>query len=304
MAVASIASSEAAPRWAQLCRAEMDKLDASEIGVVECGETLLEIMGDADLVYTMNIHPRQVGFDTSNRKIMAADIPDLMNDIFEVGWVWSECAHAVCAEEAPGSTAVEKYNKEAAEGSTILAPIECDSIKFGSLACSHNNAGLRAINARMPCDTPKMSEDGKYDPEKIARQKPKFGLALSQGLKWTVIRWPIRLHVPRALDIVQKARNTCGNIQRKIDAIEVMEEMHTTAAKMQKEGKEPDWPFIKRAALRTKPPCAPVISEMVVLLAMKSGGADGGFFKEFASFYRAFIKSHLRELPGSILGSR
>ena len=85
-----------------------------------------------------------------------------------------------------------------------IGQVEVDSIKFGSLACSHNNAGLRAINARMPCSNPKMSEDGAYSPEKIARQKPAFGLALEQGLKWTVVRWLVRKHVPRILDIIKQ----------------------------------------------------------------------------------------------------
>ena len=143
-----------------------------------------------------------------------------------------------------------------------------------------------------------------YSPEKIARMKPAFGLALEQGLKWTVIRWPVRKHMPRILDIIQKARNTGGNIQRKIDFIEIMEEMHNMAVTTQQStGNEPDWQSIRRTVLRTKPPCSHLLSDMAVLLSMKSGGAGGAFFKEFAAFHRMFIKSHLREIPGNILSA-
>ena len=123
--LASCSDSQPAPTfpWMIPAGAEMQRHDDGMCGVVECSESLLKMLGEADLTYIMSIHSRQVGFDVYNRAVMTAEIPGLMTDIFEVGFSWRECAHAICAEEEPGSNTLEAHNKEVVKDSTILAPV-------------------------------------------------------------------------------------------------------------------------------------------------------------------------------------
>ena len=106
------------------------------------------------------------GFDPHNRDVIEEEVAAIPTDIIHVGWSEKEVAHAICCEDVPGEWTVERYTVKVCTDSTILAPVEPETIRFGSLWCSHDNGGLRAIKARMPCTDPLLSRDGRYCTEK------------------------------------------------------------------------------------------------------------------------------------------
>ena len=126
----------------------------------------------------------------------------LASDIAAAGWSWNFRGHAVCIEAEPGSKALEVFNQRFAEGAG-LAPVEPDSIRFGSLSCGHTNMGLRAIAASVLSECPLLSEDGKLSLSKLSRFDKEYAKAVTQGLHWKVSRWTVRRDYPEALDIIQ-----------------------------------------------------------------------------------------------------
>jgi len=128
------------------------------------------------LVYEMVVNPRQVGVDSCNRdpaRRNAEEVSLLMEYIAFMDWSWELCAHAQCLEILPGDTEVEEFNRRLAAG-VNLAPVEPNSILFGSLACGHTNLRLRAIQARIAAEQSLLSRDGEFCVEKLRKRTPKW----------------------------------------------------------------------------------------------------------------------------------
>ena len=209
----------------------------------------------------------------------------------------------MCVEFVPGDKSVERFNRMISTG-VGLAPVEEDSIHFGSLSCGHTNYGLRCIAAAGPSSCPLLSQDGVMSLVKLEKRDPEFAKAVSSGLHWKVLRASVRGMYPRALPILQGARNVSGHVQRKIHEVQGLQQLHTMAALAQRQGQEPDWVAIKRAVLRSRPPFADSIDAMISFLATRSGGVEGVFLKYFQAFHRQFVNPSVRSaVPGALYGA-
>ena len=181
------------------------KVDADSIGIVQAADLLEQAFRDGNLLYEMVIHPRQVGFDPVNRDGEGGNAQEVLllaSDIAFVGWSWSETSHAICCEALPGDKTVEEFNKKLCADSG-LAPVEEDSIRFGSLSCGHTNMALRAIAAGVPSECPLLSENKVLSLSKLEARDSQYATAVRQGLRWRVIRAEVRSRWPRALQIIQ-----------------------------------------------------------------------------------------------------
>lgn len=147
----------------------------------------------------------KVGFDPANRNGCGGSAKDallLASDIARAGFSPAETSHATCVEVLPGSNDVELFNQRLCSGSG-LPEVEKDSIKYGSLACGHTNMTLRAIAAGSPSECPILSDNGKMNLDRLRARDPAYATAVEQGLKWKVLKFPVRRDFPRALDIIQ-----------------------------------------------------------------------------------------------------
>jgi len=111
-------------------------------------------------------------------------------------WAWKQVAHACCAEDLPSEWGVEAHNKQIVDGSNVLAPVEEHTVKYGSLSCPHNNQSMRAIHAGMPCGDEKLSVGGRHSLERMKVTCPLHHDAVTKGMEWRVIKWPVRKHRP------------------------------------------------------------------------------------------------------------
>jgi len=103
-------------------------------------EATFEKMG---LMYRMQIAPRQVGWDSLNRHGEGGSpsaVFTLLERIAATGWSWDKCAHATCIEAAPGDLSLHAFNERLCRD-TGLAPVEPNTLKFGSLSAGHTNMG-------------------------------------------------------------------------------------------------------------------------------------------------------------------
>ena len=176
-----------------------------ELGLVKASSLIEERLHEEGLTYRSQINPRMVGLDPCNRDGIGASVQEILplaHSIAFAGFNWNLCSHAVCVEVSPHNSDVEDFNvKLAASGH--LAPVVPNSIKFGSLACGHNNMGLRAIAASMPTDSVLLGRNGKCDLEHLRQRDPECGAAVDNGLKWLVLRADVRTKYPEVLPIIQ-----------------------------------------------------------------------------------------------------
>ena len=179
--------------------------DANRLGLVQAADELERLFFSVDLMYRMRIHHRQVAWDPINRDGEGGnplEVLLLASDIAYVGWSWNECAHATCCEVPVGDKTIETFNQRLCAGSG-LAPVEEDSIQFGSLSCGHTNQALRAIAAEVPSDCPLLSRDGRMSLAKLSERDKHYAEAVQLGLPWKVVRRFVREKFPRALEILQ-----------------------------------------------------------------------------------------------------
>jgi hypothetical protein len=284
----------------------MKRYEANCLGIVKAADLLEDAFKSKGLMYEMSINPRQVGFDPSNRDAVGGNVQEvhlLASDIAFVGFSWSECSHALCCEVMPGDDSVERFNSMISHG-VDLAPVLANSIMFGSLSCGHTNYGLRALAAGVPSACPLLSEDGKMSLSKLEKMDPDYAKAVKNGLNWRVLRSSVRVLYPDTLSVLQGARNVSGHVQRKINEVQGLQQLHSLAAAAQARGLEPDWQAIKRAVLRSRPPFADSMDEMVAFLATRSGGIDGQFLKFFLGFHRSFVNPSVRaSVPATLYGA-
>ena len=152
--------------WLPLVDKCLEEYSKEALGIQAAADQMESALRATGFMYDMDIDCRQVGFDPHNRDCIEEEVSAIPADIIHIGWSEKEAAHAICCEDVPGEWTVEEHNVKVCRDSTVLAPVEPKSIRFGSLSCSHNNGGLRAIKARMPSTEPRLSLDGRYSVEK------------------------------------------------------------------------------------------------------------------------------------------
>ena len=230
--------------------------DQEKIGDASAAETMINAFVPLDLVYTLQIDPKMVGVDSSNRQHTGAqvnEVPELVSDIAEIGWN-DRVPDPVCIE-AEDDGATEDLNVALVKDVSFLAPVRRGDIRFGSLSAGHTNLGLRAIQASATCEVEKLSTNGKYDINKIGSRDPQFAERARHGLTWRVLRKEVRDKYPRALDIISRGKNATNTVGRAAGDSEVLSQMHALASAAQAQNDAPDWARIARIVIRSRPLC-------------------------------------------------
>ena len=283
------------------------KVAEGTLGVVQAADVILTALREKDLTYKMKIHCRQVGFDPSNRDNTggnANEIHLLGSDIAYVGWSWKQCAHALVIESTPGDKTLETFNHNLTTSATVpLAPVVADTIHFGSLTCGPTNQVLRCVDAQVSSDCPLLGESGRMSKEHIRKRDTEMAKAVDEGLLWEVLKHQVRHMYPEVLGTLQAAGNVAGHVQRKVHEVAGLLQMHQLWAADQSGGHVADWGRIKRMVLRTKPPFADDLDDLIAFLSTMSGGVDGEYLKPLAAFHNMFVSSSLRAMPGYVFAA-
>ena len=262
--------------------------------------------------------PRVVGVDPTNRDgvgVTAENVIALGRDILFVGWSWAEVAKAVCIEAAPGSCVIEDFNKALTANNAALAPVEEDTIRFGSVSCSHTNAFLRCLRAGRVSTMGTELGAGTDASETLTLtavrdRDPEFAKAAEDGIRWTVLSHKVRELFPAFLGLLQSARNATGQVAKPEHEVQVMCRILTVAAATQRASAVsdsltasatscgPDWSVVKRAVLRSRPPCAFDFDDLKAFVVACAGGMEGMLLQDLMVFHRRCVKSDDRIIRG------
>ena len=274
-------------------------------GLVAGADKIDEIAIDRGLCRVMKIDPRVMGVDIGNRGgegVNTLEVALLASDIVEDGWSWGMVSHATCIEERPGASVLQEFNEKLVAG-TDLAPVEPDSIKYGSLSCGHTNCILRAMAASMPATTPHVTENGCYNMARIGSRDEGLAQAVTNGLTWKVYSWRMRVWYPSVPDLLQTARNMASTTLRKQSEIQGLLRLHnhSVLTKGLVASGIPAWHIVKASIMKTRPSFADKLEAMIAFVATKSGGDGGEYLQYLSRWHSNFVKSSQRGgVPGSL----
>ena len=92
---------------------------------------------------------------------------DLISEIVHFGFSLPKMADALMEQERPGGHDIEKHNKDMAIDNPLMAPVEDNSIEYGSLAAGHTYQGFRAFIAELEHPDDLVTVNGKLSLEKL-----------------------------------------------------------------------------------------------------------------------------------------
>ena len=135
---------------------------------------------------------------------------------------------------------------------------------------------------------------------KLAQRDPAFADVVATGLSWKVLRWEVRHLYPQALRLIQQARNIASTMNRSETEAQGLLNLHTMLAAAQRSGSAIPWQVIKKRVLRSRPPFAASLDEMIVFVVARSGGVDGKFLQNIAAFFRNHVDSTRTSIPAPV----
>lgn len=267
----------------------------------------LALLEKQEWAWRCRLRPRQVGVDPTNRDgygVNYEDVHGLGRDIANIGWSWDETSKAVCIEEAPTSLLIQEFNVALAQ-TDRLAPVQPDSIRFGSVSCSHTNMFLRCMAAGVASDDEVLSDDGRLSLAKLKHRDAAFADAVENGLHWLVLSHRLRANFPELLSLIQSARNAAGQVARREHEVQVLLRLHHLAlseAKTSVNGQIP-WERVRARVMASRPPCADELEDLSLFVAACGGGASATYLKDLDAFHKAHVNSELRSVKGSFFAA-
>ena len=278
---------------------------AGAIGLVAAADKIDEIAMASGLCSVMKINPRLVGVDITNRGgqgVSVLEVALLAGEIVQDGWSWQMTSHATCIEERPGAGVIQDFNEKLVAG-TDLAPVQPDSIRYGSLSCGHTNQILRAMGASQPATIPHATEHGRYCMGRIRSRDANLAEAVGTGLQWKVYSWRARVWYPTLPDLLGSARGMAASTLRKQGEMEGLLKLHTSSVSTQGLAADgaPAWHIAKADLMKTRPPFADKVDAMIGFVATKSGGAEGEHLRYLNRWHNNFVKPSQRAgVPGAL----
>ena len=300
LAMATESGELAAPFLAEvdpLVKALFEKLDKDEMGLTGIAGDLEELFMQRGLAYKKRLHPSRLGVDPDNRSrvgVMVKEVHALAEDIVTAGFSWTEVKKPTCREIHPQDTSVISANAGMSKSCEALPPTD-DNMGFCTITCGHTNMTLRSFLAGVPSSSRRLSRQGRLSLDILDARDKKYAEACRKGLEWCVLRWQVKQHWPRALEIIMQARNL--KIQREESEVEGLLAIHDMCIKYQDDGMPIDWVAIKRVLHKRMPPYAHMLDPMMALVSTFSVGKQGPYLKQYAAHFSQFVTRSLRELP-------
>ena len=279
------------------------QFDNEQIGLVQLMDKIEDALATLFLSRRMTIPNLRVAPDPENRGsegVNPLEVTLLAADICEVGFSWVACKHATCIEEAPDSTRIEDFAIGLCSGCDELAPVVPGTIRFGSLSCTHTVMVLRAIQAKAASKHPHMSDGTNYSVDALAQRDPDFAKAVLNGLPWLVYSWKVRELYPRVPDLAQQAKNVGATLNRKESEMQTLLRLHKMSSVHTNPNEDVPWATIKKAIVRSRPPCQGKLGGMVSFVIGRSGGPDGEHLRFLSVFHRNYVASTHSGVPMSL----
>ena len=280
--------------------------EAKAVGTfVSSWDKLQDLLLEAQLARKSRMPPDFVGVHKMNRSnfgLSGADVHAHGDEILQSGFSWRRASDATAVEIDPTDKDAKSFNEKLANLSGGLIPA-LRQLKLLSIGSSHTNAFLRALNARCRTNVDRLkNENGLLDPDFWCMRQPQLKDALEGGLMWFVIHRDVPKVWPDLIDCVQRALNTQAVGGQ--SEVEVMLSMHSIMQSNIRDGKDPDWNQITKAAGFSMPACTPYIHVLADFVQHHAG--NGELLEELSLFQKTIEgnKARSKRILGSLFLSR
>ena len=272
--------------------------------IVATIDVVLKKLEEDGLAYRLSIPPKLVGVHPCNRDghgISATEVHSLGSDIVGMGWSWKACAQAVCIEDDPQSTIATYTAHMVSVSNGGLGRADQLQVQFGSLACGHTNRFLCAVLDAVPCELENLSVDNRMSSSKIVANDPGLQDALTNGLKWLILKAIVGVLYPTLPDLVQRAMQATGLAQRAENEVQLLQRIQGAAKTMLARDKTVDWPTIASTVGKGRPESVDV--EALIRYVQKWGGLPhGAFIADLNAFHKVYVPAG-RIIPSSTFGA-
>ena len=276
----------AAPVLKRICKQYAEDENAQLLDLMLEGQRECEThgLGGYQVVHSTKtlIHPRNRG----TAMLEISEVPLQVGDISDNGFSLHEVMQASAVKLPPvGSDQrreIERKNEVlVAESCGALADVVIDSCDVMVTGCSHNTAGLKAINASALCTIDRISENGRYSPSKIIGRCPSYKVPIESGIKYFTHDYCVEEHFPEYIDLVIEASNVGSAVAKPDTFLQLCVKAHGIAQRMLKaalpdaDGKKTiQYGKVIAILKRSKPALVELLPEAVKYVEQWAGGAD------------------------------
>ena len=211
----------------------------------------------------------------------------------ESGWT-GDGSVAAGASRFASYDAADHY-KKMFDGQAYYPKLHPGVKNVGIIACTHLYMLLDAVNNK--CKLPSMSvqqantlksvqNSGHWKPDAMAADHA-MADAMAKGISVFLIRWPVRVFIPRVIEIISKADNLSQNAAGPHQEHAVLSEILTAAELCKANGGEIEYARIRKIAFESNPPCKNIEEELVNIVKYCSG-KDNKPLWEFLKCHRDY----------------
>ena len=289
----------------RICHAYDSNENAQLIELMLEGQSELEKhgLGSFAVFHSLKtvVHPRNRGtamLETSN-------VPEQVAGISDVGFCLHEVLQAAAVRMPPnGTTArreIEMKNEELVGASMgTLAPVIRDDAEIMVVGCSHNSAGLKAINAKARCSIDSISENGLYCAAKIIGRCPSYMAPIQNGLKYFTVEYPVDQRWPSFINLTIDACNIGSALAKPDNVLQLMRKAHSMTQQYTIDGRV-DYDAIVKKMARTKPSLQATLPQIVMYVERWSGGAVPHFLNALVEYGRTLQEPKFGNFTGPML---
>ncbi|CAK0857291.1 unnamed protein product [Prorocentrum cordatum] len=198
--------------------------------------------------------------------------------------------NAVAGEDNPYTKEYAKYTVKQCAKHPCFAKYQEDEIRIGAWGATHALHGFACVHDRVKSEYESLTKDGYMDLDVVCN-RDKRGLlrdAIVNGVKFTVVKWVVHAALPMVAKIVGDALNTVQQTSEGETWFQNLLSIIDVASSM---GAQPDWKAVAKKVLKSQPPRAMDIPDMVDYIIKWGGMPSGGLIKELAPLLNHYVPS-------------
>ena len=256
----------------------------------------------------MRLHPGEVGINPSNRTsgdITATGVRLRGKRVLASGFSYQAIGTPYAFEDHPKKRHIAQHTVLMTERPEF-AKYDPDKIKVGSANWTHCNQFCGMVEQGTVCSDPGIPTiDGRIDTHKILSAPGNIRMSeyINRGMNWKVFPYWVAEKYPFMPALFATAGNQEQQVGQGEGCVEVLHKIAKRTSETMKSGKTLRKEDIARAVIRSQPPHAADVPDMVEWVHKWGGGEDMYFVKSIAKFVREMQLSGEVRVSGSHFGA-
>ena len=260
--------------------------------IVQIADKLLTILKENGQSSVIRLNNAAIGVHPANRggKLLSiADVHSKGSAICAAGFAFRHCGpdRAVAFEIDPTNNHIQSATQRLT-GSDNFPTIDPATIKVGTVGCSHLAQFLNCVAGEVKTHETSLCRPGETHISRshLVDNDAVLGVAINEGLSWTVINWQMEEQYPLLPDLLSRSLNVEHHIARGEGWAEQLTSIASRASEQLSATGKVDWSVISKNAAKSQPPCVGDILAHVKLCQVYGGGTNMSFIKELSNFLR------------------